>query len=73
MGLLIQCLRDVRARSGDLDLLPPYAGRASRAADLRGRDSDVPGNGRSPSGADPTLSLALHAIRPRHAAGRESR
>jgi len=61
MGLLIQCLRDVRARSGDLDLLPPTAGVASRAADLRGRDGDVPGSAGAPSEVDPRLSLAHHA------------
>ena len=59
MGLLIQCLRDVRARSGDLDLLPPFAvGAASHTADLRGRDGDGPDDTCSPSGADSDLCLA---------------
>ena len=69
MGLLIQCLRDVRARSGDLDLLPPTAGGASCVADLRARDSDGTGKACPPSEVEPGLPLALHANWLRHAQG----
>jgi hypothetical protein len=62
MGLLIQCLRDVRARSGDLDLLPPFASGGSHAADLLlGRDQKARVDADSPSEADPGPSLAHHA------------
>jgi hypothetical protein len=43
MALLLQCLRDVRTRSGDLDLLPASARGDSVGADRRLRIDDDAG------------------------------
>lgn len=43
MTLLLQCLRAVRARSSDLDLLPPSAGGNSLGADRLLRNDDESG------------------------------
>jgi len=44
MALLLQCLRDVRLQTGDLDLLPPAPGRVS-PDDAGGAPHPLGGNG----------------------------
>lgn len=62
MALLLQCLRDVRILSGDLDLLPPSPG--ARALDVRrlARTRDDKTGAHAWPGTDPESMALAHRV-----------